>query len=132
MSNGFAAPASAGSGIKWADLDGALVVAIVNGVEDKISTSFGEREDVPRIDLHVLDGDDAGTEYSDTLVFPKVLGQQLKRRVGEKVLGRVGQGIAKSGQSAPWMLLPATEEDQKIGAKWLEKQSQLVSADDLI
>lgn len=130
--SGFATPASAGSGIKWADLDGALVVAVVNGIEDKISTSFGEREDVPRIDLHVLDGEAAGEEHNDTLVFPKVLGQQLRRRVGEKVLGRIGQGIAKSGQSAPWMLLPATDEDQKVGAKWLEKQHQLVNADDLI
>lgn len=132
MSNSFANPGSTGSGVKWADLDGALVVAIVNEVEDKVSTSYGDREDVARIDLHVLDGDSAGEEYLDTLVFPKVLSQQLRRRVGEKVLGRIGQGIAKSGQSAPWMIHPATDEDQKAGAKWLEKRSQLVSADDLI
>lgn len=131
MSNGFANPGSTGSGVKWADLDGTLVVAVVNGLEDSIETSFGRREDVPRIDLHILDGDDAGETIEDTLVFPKVLAQQLKRRVGEKVLGRIGQGVAKSGQSAPWMLHPANEADQKIGAKWLEKHQQLVTADDL-
>lgn len=131
MSNGFATPGTS-TGIKWADIDGALVVVIVHSIEDNISTGFGDKTDIPRVDLHVLDGDDAGTEYTDTLVFPKVLAQQLRRRVGEKVLGRIGQGIAKSGQSAPWMLHPATEEDQKIGAKWLTKHEQLVNADDLI
>jgi hypothetical protein len=131
MSNGFATPGTS-TGIKWADIDGALVVAIVHGLEDSINTSFGEKKDVPRIDLHVLDGDDAGEEFIDTLVFPTVLAQQLRRRVGEKVLGRIGQGVAKSGQSAPWMLHPATPEDQKVGAAWLEKRSALVSADDLI
>lgn len=117
----FSAPASA-VGVTWADLKGTLLLFTVKAVESDVQTSFGIANPV-RADLVVLDGPDAGETYEDTLVFPKALIGQLKSKVGGKVLGRLGQGSAKPGQSAPWLLTDATEEDKKAARGWLAKNA---------
>jgi hypothetical protein len=118
----FGAPSSA-SGITWADLKGALLLFTVRGIEAEINTVHGPSSAV-RSDVVVLD--DKGTaptgeSFGDTLVFPKVLQSQIKGSVGGMVLGRLGQGEAKKGQSAPWMLSEATEADKAIGREHLAK-----------
>ena len=120
--NPFAAPAAAGAGVTWESLSGRLVLVKPQSVETGIQTAFGITEAV-RADVIVLDGPDAGTQHDDTLIFPKLLQSQLRGRLGEKVLGRVGQGTAKPGQSPPWILNEATEADVKVGVAWLEKTS---------
>ncbi len=120
MSDPFAAPATA-TGIKWADVNGSLVLVEVLSIETGIQTTFGEADAV-RANIAVLDGDLKGEDYPDCLVFPKALQGQLRSRVGEKVLGRVTQGQAKPGQSAPWLLAVATEEDRKVGMAYLAGQ----------
>ena len=105
----FASPASA-SGIKWEDHKNALLLFEVKSVETDIKTAFGDTDAV-RADVTVLDGANLGTEVRDTLVFPRVLQSQLRPNVGKKVIGRLGQGTAKPGQSAPWMLADPTDAD---------------------
>lgn len=113
----FAAPATA-SGIKWADLKGSLVLVEVLAAEKGIQTAFGDTDAV-RANVAVLDGDQKGETYPDCLIFPKALQGQLRPRVGAKVLGRVTQGAAKAGQSAPWLLAEATPDDEKLGLAFL-------------
>jgi len=129
MSN-FASPASA-TGIDWSDLNGSLLtVAVVEIVKD-INTSFGTTDAV-RATVTVIDGDKAGDTYPDTLVFPKVLQSQLSPLVGQTVLGRLGQGQAKPGQSAPWILAEPTPQDQATAAKWVADQmAHQLTADDI-
>jgi hypothetical protein len=38
----------------------------------------------------------------------------LKAKVGQKVLARIGQGTAKPGKSAPWILLDATGDAEAV------------------
>jgi len=126
MSNDpFGAPASA-TGIDWKDLKGALVlVKPFENVAD-IKTVHGPSNAV-RADVIVLDGKgsvDAETVYSDTLIFPKVLQSQVKGSIGGMVLGRLGQGTAKPGQSAPWMLSEAVPADKEIGLAYLAKSTE--------
>lgn len=125
MSDPFKAPSSA-SGITWADLKGALLLFKVHGVEAEVNTVHGANPAV-RADVIVLDDKssvDAETAYVDTLVFPKVLQSQIKGSIGGMVLGRLGQGEAKKGQSAPWMLSEATDADKKVGMDYLAKTSE--------
>lgn len=117
----FTSPATA-TGVKWADLKGALLLFDVTGYEPEIHTAFGESSAV-RADLSVIDGPQSGEEYKETLVFPKGLQGQLRPRIGSKVLGRLGQGQAKSGQSAPWLLQEATETDKKTAREYLAKSA---------
>ena len=111
MSEMFADPASA-VGINWTDLNGSLLLFTVKSQEHGIETAYGS-SDAVRADVTVIDGDLAGTEYGDTLVFPKVLQSQLRPAIGGKVVGRLGQGEAKKGQSAPWKLAAATDDEKK-------------------
>lgn len=113
----FAAPAAA-NGIKWADVNGALLLIEVRDVEKDIDTTFG-KTDAVRADIAVLDGTGKGDTYPDCLIFPKGLQSQLRSRIGQKVLGRLGQGAAKAGQSAPWLLQEATAADKQVGLAYL-------------
>ena len=108
----FATPATA-SGIRWEDLNGSLLLIEVDSLETGVTTKFGPADAI-RANVTVLDGDRTGEEFNDTLVFPKVLVSQLRPNVGKKVLGRLGQGQAKSSQSPPWMLHDATDADKAI------------------
>lgn len=121
MSSPFSQPAAPSSGIQWGDIHGALVLVEPLSIETDIETSYGKSEAV-RADVTVLDGPHAGTEYPDTLIFPKVLAGQLRRSIGQKVLGRVTQGQAKPGQSPPWMLAEASPEDQQLGVNYLNQR----------
>ena len=64
-------------------------------------------------------GASKGSEYVAAFIFPKVLCSQLAPSVGGKpVLGRLGRGTAKPGQSAPWMLTAPTEGDIAVAQKF--------------
>lgn len=118
----FASPATA-SGIKWEDYKGNLLLFTVKSQETGVQTAFGTADPV-RADVTILDGDHTGEQILDTLVFPKVLIGQLKANIGKKVLGRLSQGNAKPGQSAPWMLTDATEDDKTVARKWVASNQE--------
>lgn len=117
----FSAPAAPSAGVDWQDLDGALLLIEPHSFETAIKTTFGDKDAV-RADVVVLDGDKAGEQFNDTLIFPLVLLGQLRQQIGQKVLGRLGTGNAKPGQKPPWKLNEATAADVEIGTAWLNKQ----------
>ena len=57
--------------------------------------------------MNIVNLDD-NTEHNNVLFFNVALKNSLKSKVGHKVLARIGQGVAKPGKSAPWILLDAT------------------------
>lgn len=121
----IADPASPSS-IDYAALKGSLLMFKVLGIEEDVPTSYsrpGEKNPVVRANLTILDGDQQGAVLDDTLVFPKVLQGQLRSRVGQIVLGRLGQGVAKPGQSPPWKLEPATEPEKAKAEEYLRRSS---------
>ena len=101
----FAAPAASG-GIDMSDHLGHLVVVEVHSYETGIITANGERDAV-RVTFHDVDQQQTS---EDVLLFPKVLVSSLKPRVGQKVLGRIGQGVAKPGQNPPWTIEDASAD----------------------
>jgi len=101
-------------------LNGQLLHITVGNVVKGIETSFGVTDAI-QADIVVLSGDQKGEELTDTLIFPKVLQSQLAQHVGAAdpvILARLGQGIAKPGKSAPWVLNPPTAEDLAVGQKY--------------
>jgi hypothetical protein len=120
MTDPFADPGSSTS-VDWSQHVGELLMLTVHGVEREVATVHGVTDAI-RADVVVLDGAHRGEEYADTLVFPKLLQSQLRSRIGQKVLGRLGQGEAKRGQSAPWQLNAATDQDKQTGRAYLSQQ----------
>jgi hypothetical protein len=109
----FAAPAAGGgSDVRPADLEGHLLVVEPLEYVASIPTSMGDKDAV-RVTIH--DITDTAT-YEDVLWFPKVLVGSLKGRVGQKVLAVLGKGTAKPGQSAPWILVDATADNDCVQA----------------
>jgi hypothetical protein len=122
----FADPGSPTS-IPWADLLGSLVIVDVEETVKDIVTVNGVTDAI-RAQIVVLDGDHAGDNYPDALIFSRGLRSQLRHKIGQKVLGRVIQGEPSPGKNPPWNLAPATDADRKIAADYLATQ---LTADDL-
>lgn len=120
MSN-FSKPASS-SGIKWEYLNGALLIVEPISVEDGIKTVHGETSAI-KANVSVVDGAQSGAVYAETLIFPKVLQSAVRGSLGGMVLGRLGKGTAKPGQSAPWVLEEFNDSDAKAAEAFLAANS---------
>jgi hypothetical protein len=127
MCNMFATPAAPGAGIKWESVKGSLLLIDVKGFQAGIQTAYGT-SDAVEADIHVIDGNGKGESYEQTLIFPKLLISQTKSAVGQRVLGRLGQGQAKSGQSAPWLLEEASAADVQLAEQWVKNNQPTVQA----
>lgn len=106
----FSAPSSNSESVKVADLNGHLL--IVEPIEYKtgIPTVHG---DADAIEVRINDLD-TGFTHDSVLFFNVALKNALKSKVGQKVLARIGQGTAKPGKSAPWILLDATGDADAV------------------
>jgi hypothetical protein len=111
MTSPFTSPASSGGdSVKPADLQGHLL--IIKPVEYKtgIQTSLGEAEAI-EVDLVDLD---TNTEHTSVLFFNVALRSALKSNIGKSVLAKIGQGVAKPGKSAPWILIDETGNPDSV------------------
>lgn len=102
----FASPAAAGNGdsVKPADLHNHLCIFEPTLYQTDIETAMG-KSDVITVTVHDLD---ANETHVDTWFFNVGIRSALKPRIGEKVLGRITQGVAKPGKTAPWIITDAT------------------------
>lgn len=119
----FVSAAPPSGGIKYDDHKGSLLIIEPLSLEQNVQTSFGPADPV-RANVYVLTGPGEAEDHLDTLIFPKVLAGQLKGQIGRKVVGRLGQGTAKPGQSAPWLLEEATPDDLEKAQAWLTTRAQ--------
>lgn len=109
----FTAPAAGGgSDVRPADLEGHLLIVEPLEYVASIPTSMGDKDAV-RVTIHDIT---ESATHEDVLWFPKVLVGSLKGRIGQKVLAVLGKGTAKPGQSAPWILVDATTDNDCVKA----------------
>jgi hypothetical protein len=102
----FSPPSINEGNIKVADLAGQLLIITPTDYKTGIKTVHGDAEAV-EVTLVNLDTDKT---YDSVLFFNVALRNSLKQKIGQKVLARIGQGTAKPGKSAPWILLDATTD----------------------
>lgn len=100
----FTAPAQNSEGVKVADLNGHLLIVTPLEYKTGINTVNGIAE---AIEVDIVDLD-TNEEHTSVLFFNVALRSALKPNIGNKVLGRIGQGAAKPGKNAPWILIDAT------------------------
>lgn len=123
----FVSAAPPSGGITWADHKGSLLIIEPQSFEAGITTAFGAADAI-KADVYVLTGPDTADEFKEALVFPKLLASQLKNQIGKKVVGRLAQGQAKPGQSAPWLLDEATADDIEKAKAFLDKSTPVVAS----
>jgi len=114
----FKDPSAGGDKLPLNELEGSLLLFDVVKQADEMQTSFGPATPIVA-NIAVLDGPRKGERFDDALVFPRKLQGQLRGSIGEMVLGRLGKGTAKAGQSAPWQLEAATDAEKATGEKYL-------------
>jgi len=104
MSSGFAELSTSGDQPKVADLANQLLIIEPTEYKANIQTVHG---DTDAIEVRIINID-TGEIHIDILFFNVALKNALKNKIGQKVLARIGQGTAKPGKSAPWILIDAT------------------------
>ncbi len=102
----FSAPSMSENGPKVADLAGKLLIITPTDYKTGIKTIHGDAE---AVEVSLVNLDD-NKNYDGVLFFNVALRNSLKQKIGQKVLARIGQGTAKPGKSAPWILLDATTD----------------------
>ena len=115
----FATPSTGSDSVKPADLLGHLLLVTPLEFKESITTAFGESSAIA-VDLVDLDTNET---YHDVLFFGRGLIANLKSNIGAQVLGRMAQGLAKPGQSAPWVLEAATEADTQKAVAYVTAQA---------
>jgi hypothetical protein len=101
----FTAPTQGGGdSVKVADLAGKLLIITPIEHKKEITTVHGVTDAV-EVNIVDLDGDET---HNNILFFNIALKNALKDKIGQRVLARIGQGTAKAGKSAPWVLIDAT------------------------
>jgi hypothetical protein len=110
------------TGVKITDFDGALLLLKPTAVQELENSQYSSK-DVTVTDITVLDGPHAGEHHPGSYVYQKVLQGQLRPSIGtgRMVLGRLGLGVAKPGQSAPWILADPTDADKQKARDHLVK-----------
>lgn len=107
----FASPANTSSeSVKVAELANHLLIITPIEYKTGIQTVHGIAE---AVEVNVFDLD-TNTEHNSLLWFNVALRNALKTKLNQKVLARVGQGAAKPGKSAPWILLDATADASAV------------------
>lgn len=124
------------SGDRIQDLEGLLLLITPLEYLTEISTTFGDTDAVDA-DVVVLDAENGPVDYSSMRVFPFALVGTLKRAAKfneanpagdpatgrpKMVLGRLGKGEAKKGQSAPWVLQAPVDADKQLARDYLAKR----------
>ena len=106
----FAAPSTQSESVKVADLAGHLLIITPTEYKTGIQTIHGSAE---AVEVEVVDLDTKQT-HASLLWFNVALRNALKNKIGQKVLAKIGQGAAKPGKSAPWILIDATGDANAV------------------
>jgi hypothetical protein len=90
------------------DLKGHLLIVYPLGYVDEIQTQFGPSDAIV-VDVVDLDDKDdhgaAGKVYRRSTFFQNLLIGSLKSQIGTKVLGVMGQSVAKQGRNPGWIIV---------------------------
>jgi hypothetical protein len=118
----FSQPASP-SKFRPADYQGNLLLVWPTEYRTGIKTDYGD-SDAVAARVVVLDATGGVEEHDNVLFFQGALISTLKPSVGSSkpVLGRLGRGTSKPGQSAPFILTPFTEGDAKMARDYFANQ----------
>lgn len=98
--------------MKPAEIENHLLVVEPTEYIEKMSTQMGE-SDAVRCTVHDIT---SKTTHDEVLWFSTVLVGSLRSRIGAKVLGVMGKGVAKPGQTAPWILQDASGVPEAVKA----------------
>ena len=107
----FDAP-STGTVLKPEEVKGHLLVVEPIEYIPSVTTAFGDSEAV-RANVHDVTAQES---YEGVMWFSRALVQSMKNAIGKQLLAVMGQGVAKPGQSAPWVLNDATKEPKLVEA----------------
>lgn len=109
----FDAPSGgSGNSVRPAELEGHVLVCEPMEYIGSMSTSYGETDAI-RLVVHDIS---EKKSHDDVIWFSSALVGSLKRDIGKMVLGQMGKGEAKAGQSAPWVIVDLTSNEKAVTA----------------
>jgi hypothetical protein len=109
------------------DFQGNLVLFENVGQPYKKVTKFDKPDDPSTVidaDVTIIDAAGGAKVFVKSTVFGMALVGTLSRALpGKPLLGRIGQGVAAAGQSAPWVLDDYTDADAQLAGQYLTQRA---------
>ena len=125
--------AGTGDQLKPKEILGHLLIVRPLEFLPEFETQFGPTDAI-RVDVVDLTETDAhgnkGVVYKSVMWFNRVLVNNLRQQIGETVLGKMGQGAGKPGQSPPMQLNDAMGDPKAVAQaeQFLNKHPEFESA----
>ncbi len=122
--------------VKIADYENCLLIVRPRQIIEGITTPYGPKSATGAA-LHILDGrqgvsPDTPLYEPEILIFQGFLQGQLRTKIDPSgatmVLGRLGRGQAKAGQTAPFIIIDPTEQDSAAAMHWHQRHGQNLPA----
>lgn len=130
MTEEFGRIVEGGEFVKPAQLNGHLVIIYPLGYIPFIQTKFSGQGNKPSdgIAVDVVDLDDKnenglpGKVYRNSNFMQAQMIASLKSQIGNKVLGTVGQGVARNGMNPPWVIVDMSADPtaRERASAWLQ------------
>lgn len=120
----FSLPSGGGSEVKITEFVGELMLVKPTEFLPDFATSFGETDTI-RADVTFLTGERQGDTEEEMLIFQRPLVRALKKvHEGPNpfLLGRLGKGTARQGQSAPYIFEVPDDDDVTLAQQYLAAQ----------
>lgn len=120
----FSLPSGGGSEVKITEFVGELMLVKPTEFLPGFATSFGETDTI-RADVTFLTGERQGETEEEMLIFQRPLVRALKKvheGANPYLLGRLGKGTARQGQSAPYIFEVPEQEDITLAQQYLAAQ----------
>ena len=130
MTEEFGRIVEGGEFVKPAQLNGHLVIVYPIGYIPFIQTKFSGQGNKPSdgIAVDVVDLDDKneqglpGKVYRNSNFMQAQMIGSLKSQIGNKVLGTIGQGVARNGMNPPWVIVDMSGDPtaRERASAWLQ------------
>jgi hypothetical protein len=130
MTEEFGRIVEGGEFVKPAQLNGHLVIIYPIGYIPFIQTKFSGQSGKPSdgIAVDVVDLDDKnenglpGKVYRNSNFMQAQMIGSLKSQIGNKVLGTIGQGVARNGMNPPWVVVDMSGDPaaRERASAWLQ------------
>lgn len=130
MTEEFGRIVEGGEFVKPAQLNGHLVIVYPIGYIPFIQTKFSGQGNKPSdgIAVDVVDLDDKndqglpGKVYRNSNFMQAQMIGSLKTQIGNKVLGVIGQGVARNGMNPPWVIVDMSGDPaaRERASAWLQ------------
>ncbi len=123
MVSGKGEGTGAGDRFSPGDYENVLITLVNPTLKTDVDTQYGPCDAAFCDYIVVLEGDDKGVVFRGSALWGAALVPEVTSASGLLVAGKITQGTAKKGQSAPWLWEDPSEAEREEVVAWFKENA---------